>query len=943
MAPILGPRRNAGQIIEVPVNDAIPLANQGLKYDSVNGEWKSAHPTIIAGALAANFYLTKDNNGVERYFFKDTFSDNTIANYTLSGTSPSIAAGIMSVPATGQAYHTITAGTTGKWDGVVEFTAAGAGTAKLLLGDAGTSYVIVTRIVTTNRIWLQLYIGGVSKIANTDTTVTLADSTFARVSAVYDGTSWQMSWNDTAVGANTASITVTTPIIGVAAATIASAWDEITFSPSVAFTDSFATDTSTRYAQVSGTVAYGGAGILSLTAAANAKVSERLRSYKFKSGNRLKQLTLPATCHTGDYVNIKLGATGDLLLGYGVGVIRQADTTWHICTVKDVTVTDTGTEVTGLADNQAFYVDVDWCSECGVIYGYVYKTTKPTAPQVTLFDATYQYGYTGVVGFASAGNGSKIFQLNSTVIRANLLIGETNIPATESSWYFKDEFTVDDIGRLYQGAGTWSVTAGGLKCTSSGLVRFPFFYTAYGTHQFTPTFADGYNHYYFSGYQIRFYQVSATQCQMSLESGTTGLPIGSGTITVTTSGGAFSSPVVIVETASTLSITVAGSTGSIVPPATSEYMNTRPAFGGITNSIFDDYSFSGTRYYMKPMLRGAQIGEYYNGAATVQATRFTDDFNWDTSAEYGGADKASWTWDTTNGRLSVSTTSKQVWIQNQYTDFVYETIYYSSAITPSAALYVSFRSSAFDSGDSGAGTRYNLFIAPYGDSFQVRKYVGGSLITTYTPDAYTFAANIIYKIKVVCIGNNIKTYIAPTGSEYVMIHNITDSSSPLLSGYLGYGTYITGGKTIYILGTYVNGLDTTSTNGISASLGGVPHGARYDTQEEVYTTFTNPITNGEFLFQSRAKSTYPAGANFEYYFINTTDSTAINWEGQTITSLTPGTTYADGSCRALLRYQDVGDTIKLSVRRKNYTTVADDNQPAVFVDHLAFTPLWMVD
>jgi hypothetical protein len=157
--------------------------------------------------------------------------------------------------------------------------------------------------------------------------------------------------------------------------------------------------------------------------------------------------------------------------------------------------------------------------------------------------------------------------------------------------------------------------------------------------------------------------------------------------------------------------------------------------------------------------------------------------------------------------------------------------------------------------------------------------------------------------------------------------------------YTGFSAYLT---TSYIYNLNINALDTTSTNGISASIGGVPHGARYDTQEEAYTTFVNAATNGEYLVQSRAKSTAPATADFEYNFLNYTDTTAINWEGQTTATLTAGTTYVDGVARSLLRYQDVADTIRFGVRRKNYSGVTYDNQPAVFVDHVDYVPVWEV-
>ena len=905
---------------DTPVKAAGDLIKSADWNDEV--AWlKQRHKNYTEG-LAANLTLTKDNSGIERVFFKDDFSNNTIANYTLSGSAATIAAGIMSVPATGVAYHTLTgAGTTGKWDGVVEFTASGAGTAKLLLGDAGTSYVIATRIVTTNEMWLQLYIGGVSKIANTDTATTLADSTFARVSAVYDGTSWQMYWNGVAVGANTASITVTTPIIGVSAGTIAGAWNELTYLPSVASTDSFATDTSTRYAQVSGTVAYD-TDHLKLTAADNAKVSERLKSNKFGSGNRIKKITLPASSTNGDYVNLKLGATGDLLLGYGVGIIRTAGA-WNICTVKDVTVTDTAV-ASGVADTNAFYIDVDWDSEQGVIYGYVYVTTKPTAPQVTIIDASYKFGYTGVVGFAASGGGAKIYQLNSSTIRAKLLIGETNIPATETGFYFMPA----GIGQFTQ-TGTWTFAAPTLTCTAAGNLTIPF-QTTIGVHTFTPTLANGTDYYYFGGYRIKFVASGGNQCLVTLET-TAGVGQGTGSLTVTTTAGLFAAPIVITETATAITVTVAGAGGTPIVSGTTTSTNAYPKFTvGTATCTFGTYSFSGTRYYMKPMLRGAQIGEYYNGTTTVSATRFTDDFNFDTSSEWVQYGAGAVTWDTVNGKVTSATYPKSISPANLITGAGIYHFRWGIATPNDPMIWF-------------ASPTQSIATDPYTNNINCYYlWHKSSDNKIYLWKTHTILATTAATYGDTTADVTIDFHATNPNYIYIYINGvivISVSDTTYTSGYFGYSV---AGVSTYegLSDLQINALDSTSTNGISITLGGVPHGARYDTQEEAYETFTNLAQNGEYLVSSRAKTTVIATADFEYYFLNSTDSTAINWNGQTTATLTPGLTYLDGLARSLLRYQDVGDTIRLSVRRKNYTGVTYDNQPAVFVDRVSYLPVW---
>ena len=111
--------------------------------------------------------------------------------------------------------------------------------------------------------------------------------------------------------------------------------------PDITYADATPGTNLARYQQVTGTIA-DSSGNMTLTAAATAFCRERLSSYKFGAGGRIKNITLPASCDNGDYVNIKFGApSGNLLTGYGLGVIRTAGA-WNICTVKNTTITDTG-------------------------------------------------------------------------------------------------------------------------------------------------------------------------------------------------------------------------------------------------------------------------------------------------------------------------------------------------------------------------------------------------------------------------------------------------------------------------------------------------------------------------------------------------------------------------------------------------------------------------
>jgi len=144
---------------------------------------------------------------------------------------------------------------------------------------------------------------------------------------------------------------------------------------------------------------------------------------------------------------------------------------------------------------------------------------------------------------------------------------------------------------------------------------------------------------------------------------------------------------------------------------------------------------------------------------------------------------------------------------------------------------------------------------------------------------------------------------------------------------------------IYVLGWYAGALLSGATNGVAPGVPGIPGGARYDTQEEVYLALTNPAKYATAKMVVTAKTTDAAADDVQTYFYNTTDSSYIDSaDSKNTTDLTVTTSFTDFIEDLLVRYRDRADTLKLSVRRKNYSGVAYDNQSTVFVETLALAP-----
>jgi hypothetical protein len=663
--------------------------------------------------------------------------------------------------------------------------------------------------------------------------------------------------------------------------------------PAITYSDNFAADTSIRYQTVTGTVAYNAGKWLDLTIAAGAGnyVRERLKDYQFGSGGRLKTFTLPASCDNGDYFNIMAGATGDLLHGYGLGIIRTAGV-WNVCTVKDITVTDTGTVVSGLSDGGTVSIELDWDAERAVLYGYVWASgSKPASPSVTVYDATYQCGYTGFVGY-NAGAGSKVWKYNSIEIRARCLIGLTNIPATQAAF----SFTPAGLGQ-FTTTGTWTFTGSTLTCTSAGNAVLPF--QAIGSvagsvHTFTPTLANGTDYFYFGEYRLKFVASGGNSCVITLQTAA-GVTQGTGSLTVTTSSGAFANPVMITNYGTSITVTVSGATGSI-SSGTTTATGSQPYFTvGTAPCSFANYSFSGTRYYWVPMLRGAQAGQYYDGTNVIPCLRFSDDFNWNTILEYYSVPPGS----------AINTTLGYIAVGTQY----YEIIplaqklgsgWLSVTIVIGGTIYLIFGEDTINNGaifntfgnkyyvQIGIGTLSNIVI---------KKVVNGVASQPYTGNA-TITTGALYNIAIY--------YDRPTATFLIYCNGIligswVDPSPVTNTGYWGFTT--AGTTTNPIRSIQINALDTLSTNGSAISIAGWAHGGSMGAADWAGLDFIKDAYAGSRDYSCAAKygmSTVVGGA-FSFFFEDKTSLSAILASGGSTKQqdTTTGTAYATFSTPTL--------------------------------------------
>lgn len=715
-------------------------------------------------------------------------------------------------------------------------------------------------------------------------------------------------------------------------------------STTVSYADDASSDVSARYATVAGTTIAFDTDHYNLVA--NTDSRYRLKSYQFKSGQYLYKFTLPASGSDGDYVTANFAApSGDMSKRWGVGVIRK-NGGWNVSTSTDGTITDSMTTISGLADGDVAYSKILWDSERGYYTGTVYEAADPGTPQVTRYNATYSYGYTGAT--VHSASGSKTFRLNSIEIRANCLIGESNIPATETGWDYTERFDVNTLGRRsdysaydYNASGYWQYNGGSLLYTSmmpsysagDGTYEYKFTEDWTGTYPSSNAFIQGLvfcnqnptSETSVSSGNKYWLRLRAISSVWHLEFGKTVAGSADTIADVTVTGPAKNTlyNFKIVKNGSSIKIYYGSDAGGY--PATPQIdatdtafssgywgiYNQNPATGGVLRTYYQ--SFSGTRYYNAPMLRGAQLGYYWNGTAIVNATRYVDDFNRDTSAEYTAIGTAP-TWDTTNGDISFNGANRGI----SPTGLTWDGQYASAKIAVSSTSNYAAITLLDDGNDGGsfasltAGTKYILYRTST-TNLRLAKVVAGTATTLKDCTIPTVAANII---------NEAGIRRSAAGSFEIFwngasVGTVTDTSittpNPTKFGIAGFSS-----GTVKFYQIAISGLESSSYNGFEAMIGGVSHGARYDTNEYAGLSFAETTPNTYYRLSLPSKSTnttYDASQN-QLWFV---DSSGNSWSNATAATNRAFTIGTGPTTRTTLGWDS--ENLQTTTAQNYFTTV----------------------
>jgi hypothetical protein len=165
-----------------------------------------------------------------------------------------------------------------------------------------------------------------------------------------------------------------------------------------------------------------------------------LKSYKFCEGSQIYDVLLP-TGADGDFICMVTHAIDPAMTnGIGVGLQSDGAGNWNLATLSGTTVTVGASS--GLTDGMTARIEIEK-DITGAYWYYIYDAagTKPTTPTGKLY-TTLTEGYTG---WYANGN-SKTYAIDNISIRAESIVGRTNVEVTELFW-FRDEFGEDSRGR----------------------------------------------------------------------------------------------------------------------------------------------------------------------------------------------------------------------------------------------------------------------------------------------------------------------------------------------------------------------------------------------------------------------------------------------------------------------------------------------------------------
>ena len=727
--------------------------------------------------------------------------------------------------------------------------------------------------------------------------------------------------------------------------------------PSISYADDFTTDTVSgangRYQAVEGTVAYDDVNKrMTITAGAGVTAKTRLKSYTQLEGAYKRKLHLPATGTDGDVVAAYFGTEPTLESGFGIGAIRAAGA-WNIATIDGATVMDTGTVIADLVDGDSFYVEVERDTTHGVVWYYVYKSGKPTTASGKLFN-TYQEIYDGF-WFKNNGAAENSIAVSEIEDRAESIVGRTNVQVEEPFW-FRDEFSEDSRGRLVNGTNMFSYDAVNdqivknrsasayypetLDCTSltmeyvtpsdplTGNMTLMINDSPPSILPTSGTQVNGYAIYFRNSQgQIVFsrYINGVSQSPQSLLREF----VADEVLTVKFTKTDTTATVVISNSGGVLG-TLTLDTNAALTNGKVRFVNIVAGSCGVRS-----IEFSGTRVYNKPIHRGAMLETYHDGTQEVIGTTYINDMNWDTGEltldiTSGG----SWAIDTVNGVLSVTTVGaragvsfRAVQIVDGYWRFRFNTtsrtfqfgILQQNQITSSSGT---------TSIHNGGGYIVNL------STNATRLYT--SMFTDLGKTTVTYVPGTTYLCEVLKVGNVITLKLTdPDGviqtATWTDANNLFTTSIGVCNFFQHYPA-----TTTKIWDLVAIGFESTSTNGIAACIPPIGGGARYGEQEKVYKQLVNAAKFGEYKTTASIKTSNADAEAIEMYFKNITDTTNVATDNtDTLAISLSDTNYATSTKDLQLLHGDRNDTIEVAVRK---TSTATEVSPACYVTDLMILP-----
>lgn len=940
----------------------------------------------------------------DRKFFKDDFTSNTISDYTQ--TNFSCSNGNLVINSSGINYclnnrcnygsgkyvttfqmNYVEGGSLAQWMGLifgatdtsngyrVGFHRASGGTWDVTIRKTSSWTTIASTLVTTPSTGDYIRLEVIWNTSSGSISVTVTNIT--------TGSSWTVSGTDT---------TYTSGNFGVFGITSnTNTFSEIIYYPTIAYSDDFSLNTTGRFMVSSGTFTYNTVNC-SLTSSASGTTTVFLKSYKFGSGYYKCKVTLN-TANAEQHIMILFGnVCMDHTVDTGINHYRlkfsraSGSDSWtpSITYRKDGVITTLVTGTPIAADGQTMVFELEFNSETGEIYGYIYNSTgvKPYTPTVKAYSNIFKYGNFGVY-YINYDTSTRIVYLDDIEIRAQCLIGETNVPQTEE-FFFLDEFNEDSSKRINNdNASYWSYNStdkalrytgyagtaqnfryfntlgeiGGnitleylVKLTSSGSTDTycRFILPIMATYNTTLNSISVTNGYYIYGASnesgadfIRFYKDTVQVAS------NTSVTITEGNyykIKYTYDGVSLHTVYIVQSDASW-----GGTYGSAAFTYTdSTYIKGYfgiGAYPGCSSYILDikGIKINGTRYYNKPILRGVQLGEYYNGTNIENTIRIADDFCWYTMNEYtfgtNGTKSISY------GRLKLTSSASGNWVCMKPTTTLgiaegFISFKFKNNNTVSETKLIEL--SLFNDGNVST----NYFRKGYSIGFNCNTgyvYVRDNQAWTHVQtnaSVFNTELNNIHTVTVRITGTTTRTIEFYIDGKY--INSYTTPSTPTYYGY-GFAAYCATPSNMDIILTdiicdfkdyelFIYDTINSKYVGDGAVIGGVGHGARYDIEEMIYKDITT-LGAGIYSVIYRVKSSIASSTSdylLDAMFYNVTDGTTISIETSSLSDKMTITTNATEYKEDIrIKGTDISDVIRIGAKRRNYTLY---NAPYSIID-----------